>query len=53
MIRRSHVAIWKWLQCINVNDSAIDRRREKKRRIKRIMIDESMITVKGKYTGYG
>ena len=46
LVRRSHVAIWKWLQCIDINDFVIDRRREKKR-IRSIMIDESMITVKG------
>jgi len=33
------------LQCmIDINDFVVDRRREKKRRIKCIMIDESMIT---------
>jgi len=33
------------LQCIDINESVVYRRREKKR-IKCIMIDESMITVK-------
>jgi len=38
LVKRSHVAIWKWLQCmVDINDFVIDRRREK-RRIKRIMI---------------
>jgi len=39
LVKRSHVAIWKWLQCIDINEFTIDRRREK-RRIKCIMIDE-------------
>jgi putative transposase len=47
LVKRSHVAIWKWLQCIDINEFVIDRRREKKR-IKCIMIiDETMITIKG------
>ena len=33
------------LQCIDINESVVYRRREKKR-IRSIMIDESMITVK-------
>jgi len=45
LVKRSHVAIWKWLQCIDINESVVYRRREKKR-IRCIMIDESMITVK-------
>jgi len=45
LIRRSHVAIWKWLQCIDINEFTIDRRREKSK-IRCIMIDESMITIK-------
>ena len=38
LVKRSHVAIWKWLQCmVDINDFVIDRKKEK-RRIKRIMI---------------
>ncbi len=49
LIKRSHVAIWKWLQCmVDINEFVIDRSKDKKkRRIKRIMIDETMITIKG------
>jgi putative transposase len=47
LIRRSHVAIWKWLQCIDIDNFVIDRRRREKKRIRRVMIDETMITVKG------
>ena len=46
LIRRSHVAIWKWLQCIDINEFTIDRSKEKSK-IRCIMIDETMITVKG------
>ena len=46
LIRRSHVAIWKWLQHMDISNFVVDRRREK-RRIKCIMIDETMITIKG------
>jgi putative transposase len=47
LIKRSHVAIWKWLQCIDIDNFVIDRRRREKKRIRRVMIDETMITVKG------
>ncbi len=46
MIKRSHVAIWKWLQCIDINEFVIDRI-DKKKRIRYVMIDESMITING------
>jgi hypothetical protein len=40
LIKRSHVAIWKWLQyMMDINNLVIDRRREKKR-IKCVMIDK-------------
>ena len=37
LVKRLHVAIWEWLQHMDINDFVIDRRREKKR-IKCIMI---------------
>jgi transposase-like protein len=47
LIKRSHVAIWKWLQYMDINNNFVitDRRREK-RKIKCVMIDETMITIK-------
>ena len=45
LVKRSHVAIWKWLQYMDISNFVIDRSKER-RKIKCIMIDESMITVK-------
>jgi hypothetical protein len=45
LIKRSHVAIWKWLQCIDINEFVVYRRREKSK-VRCIMIDKSMITIK-------
>jgi hypothetical protein len=40
LIKRSHVAIWKWLQyMMDINNLVIDRMKEKKR-IKCVMIDK-------------
>ncbi len=41
------VAIWKWIQYMDISNFVIDRSKEKKRRIKCVMIDETMITIKG------
>ncbi len=41
-----HAAIWKWLQYIDINEFVAYRKKEK-RMIKCIMIDETMITIKG------
>ena len=46
LVKRSHVAIWKWIQYMDISNFVIYRRREKKR-IRSIMVDETMITIKG------
>jgi len=46
LVKRSHVAIWKWLQYMDISNFVIDRSKEK-RRIKCIMVDETIITIKG------
>jgi hypothetical protein len=46
-MKRSHVAIWKWIRYMDINNFIADRRREKKR-IRCIMIDYTMITIKGR-----
>jgi len=46
LIKRSHVSIWKWLQYMDINNNLVTDRRKEKKRIKCVMIDETMITVK-------
>jgi transposase-like protein len=46
LIKRSHVYIWKWLQYMDINNNLVIDRRGEKKRIKCVMIDETMITIK-------
>ena len=46
LIKRSHVSIWKWLQYMDINNNLVIDRKKEKKRIRCIMIDETMITVK-------
>jgi putative transposase len=46
LIKRSHVAIWKWLQYMDISNNLVIDRRKEKRKIKCVMIDETMITIK-------
>jgi len=40
LIKRSHVAIWKWLQYMDINNNLVIDRRKEKKRIKCVMIDK-------------
>jgi hypothetical protein len=40
LIKRSHVAIWKWLQYMDISNFVITDRRREKNRIKCVMIDK-------------
>ncbi len=51
IVKRSHVAIWKWVQKYSF---IADRFQINKRKVKEIFVDESLIKIDGQEsTGYG
>src|SRR2546427_12533952 len=50
IMRRSHVSIWKWVQRFA---SISDRFSVDRREVRRIFVDETLITINGRSTGSG